>query len=58
FEDATEVIDYIFLTPYFTLEKEPYYSKTSNSFIFSFNNKSNLLLSRVKTESKNMAIWN
>ncbi|CAG8553958.1 1340_t:CDS:2 [Dentiscutata heterogama] len=53
-----QVLGFIFSTPYFTLEKRPYYSKTLNSFIFSFTDQSNPILSRVKTERKDRAIWN
>ncbi|RIB18888.1 hypothetical protein C2G38_2245473 [Gigaspora rosea] len=42
----------------FTLKKKPYFSKTANSFIFSFTDQSNPMLSRVKIERKNEAIWN
>ncbi|CAG8754613.1 20219_t:CDS:2 [Gigaspora margarita] len=45
-------------TEYLTLKKESYFSTTSNSFIFSFTDQSNPVLSRVKTERKNVAIRN
>ncbi|CAG8770988.1 30184_t:CDS:2, partial [Gigaspora margarita] len=55
----SKFLPFIFSTkPYFTLEKKPYFSKTSNSFIFSFTNQFNPVLSRIKTEGINEAIWN
>ncbi|CAG8836990.1 45821_t:CDS:2, partial [Gigaspora margarita] len=53
------ILQFIFsVNPYFTLKKKPYFSKTSNSFIFSFTNPSNPVLSRIKTQRKNKAIYN
>ncbi|KAF0539141.1 kelch-like protein 17 [Gigaspora margarita] len=52
------IFQFIFSVPYFTLKKKPYFSKTSNSFIFSFTDQSNPVLSRIKTEKINQAIWN
>ncbi|CAG8502061.1 45692_t:CDS:2 [Gigaspora margarita] len=44
--------------PYLVFEKKPYFMKTSNSFIFSFTDQSNPVLSRIKTARNNTAIWN
>ncbi|KAF0356609.1 kelch-like protein 17 [Gigaspora margarita] len=56
--DDEEILKDIFLIPYYTLKKESYFRTTLNSFIFSFTDQSNPVLSRVKAERKNVAIRN
>ncbi|CAG8807091.1 11978_t:CDS:2 [Gigaspora margarita] len=53
-----KLFKFFFPEPLFKAEKKPYFSQTSNSFIFSFTDQSNPVLSRVKDERKNEAIWN
>ncbi|CAG8493488.1 13164_t:CDS:2 [Cetraspora pellucida] len=56
---STMIFNFIFSTTQcFILNTKPYFSKTSNSFIFSFTDQSNPVLSRVKIAKKDKAIWN
>ncbi|RIB23646.1 hypothetical protein C2G38_2242545 [Gigaspora rosea] len=51
----TNAIEYY--SGYYRLKEIIYSNKTSNSFIFSFTNPSNPILSRIVTRNNNMAIW-
>ncbi|CAG8769969.1 23903_t:CDS:2, partial [Gigaspora rosea] len=42
---------------YFRFKDVQYFSKTSNSFIFSFTNSSNPVLSRINTRKNEKAVW-
>ncbi|CAG8502081.1 45693_t:CDS:2 [Gigaspora margarita] len=65
-EVYNHVLNFTFRNPYslfdsvnlHLLDEKPYFSKTSNSFIFSFTDQLNPVLSKVKNGRKNKAIWN
>ncbi|CAG8726659.1 21101_t:CDS:2, partial [Gigaspora rosea] len=57
-EICINILHFIFSISYFILKRKSYFSKTSDSFIFSFTDQSNPVLSRIKPEAINMAIWN